>query len=178
MANGNEVVNNPPSERGAEDIMFSSPIPGEGMTSDPSTPKPWETPPEFVEVEKAQEFLFERIMENGEEFVGLMADGIPIENIATTIVVGGFQEGKWNPDLVLLLAEPTMYILLFLAEQAGVDYVLSFNQEEESMEPEGKAKMYGHLSESMKKVSEKVKEQTASAPVAEMLPSLLGKGEI
>ena len=178
MANGNEVVNNPPSERGVEDIMFSAPIPGEGMTSNPATPKPWETPPEFVEVEKAQEFLFEKIMENGEEFVGLMADGLPIEDIAATVVIGGFQEGKWNPDLVLLLAEPTMYILLFLAEQAGVDYVLSFDQEDESLGPNDRAKMYGHMAESMKNVTKKVQEQTASASVAEMIPSLLGKGEV
>ena len=33
----------------------------------------------------------------------------------------GFREGKWNPDLMMMLIEPFMYLLMALAEKAGID---------------------------------------------------------
>ena len=34
----------------------------------------------------------------------------------------GFREGKWNPDLLMMLMEPFMYLLMALAEKAGIEY--------------------------------------------------------
>ena len=34
----------------------------------------------------------------------------------------GFREGKWNPDLMVMLIEPLMYLLMALCEKAGVEY--------------------------------------------------------
>jgi hypothetical protein len=36
----------------------------------------------------------------------------------------GFSEGKWNPDLMFLLAEPVAYMLIALAERQGIDYIV------------------------------------------------------
>ena len=36
----------------------------------------------------------------------------------------GFREGKWNPDLMLMLLEPFAYLLMALAEKSGVKYRL------------------------------------------------------
>ena len=37
----------------------------------------------------------------------------------------GFQDGKWNPDLMLLLIEPSVYIIMWLADKAGIEAQIS-----------------------------------------------------
>ena len=34
----------------------------------------------------------------------------------------GFREGKWNPDLMLMLMEPFMYLLMALCEKCAINY--------------------------------------------------------
>ena len=58
-------------------------------------------------------------------------EGIPIMEIVQTILFAGFDKGMWNPDLMLLLAEPSTYIIMALAERAGIDYVIYAEEEEE-----------------------------------------------
>lgn len=173
------LPNEGPSDAPADSMLFSAPIPGEGLTSDPANPKPWERPPQFTELEKAQEFIFENLMATSEDFVGLMAQGIPVDHLATTICMGGFMEGKWNPDLLMLLIEPTIYMLLFLAEQTGVDYVITEDEEDDYMEPETQRKMMSTLSKMKKQIGSKVKEKTESSDIQSLLPpSLLEQGEM
>jgi hypothetical protein len=43
----------------------------------------------------------------------------------------GFNEGKYNPDLMLLMIEPTAYMIMALAERAGIDYEVMEDDEEE-----------------------------------------------
>lgn len=172
------LPNKGPSDMAVDPIMFSAPIPGEGLTSDPANPKPWERPPEFTQLEEAQTFIFDKLMETSEDFVSLIGQGIPVDHLATTIVMGGFMEGKWNPDLMLLLIEPTIYMLLFLAEQTGIDYVLSEDEEVDYMEPETQRKMMSNIQKIRKEVGNKVKNETQSSDVSSLLPpSLLGQGE-
>ena len=70
-----------------------------------------------------------------------LADGMPVGSMASMILQAGFQEGKWNPDLMMLLIEPTMYILSAIAEQCGIDYLLyegdtfeSYDEDEEEID--------------------------------------------
>ena len=49
-------------------------------------------------------------------------DGVPIMDIVAQIGYVGFREGKWNPDLMLLLAEPLAYALMSMAENADIKY--------------------------------------------------------
>ncbi len=44
--------------------------------------------------------------------------------LAQVYLTKGFQEGKWNPDLMLLLIEPTIYLLMWLASQVDIDFQL------------------------------------------------------
>ena len=110
--------------------MFDAPIPGQSLTQSPDTPLPYETPPEFVNVEDAREWLFEHLTdpESVPELIGFISDGVPIEILATQVVFGGMVSGKWNTDMMLLLIEPAVYTLLFIAEQSGVDYILSYDE--------------------------------------------------
>jgi len=43
----------------------------------------------------------------------------------------GFSNGKWNPDLMLLLVEPLMYMVMSLCEKAGVEYTLYRGEEQD-----------------------------------------------
>ena len=106
---------------------FSKPIPGQSLTNDPDNPYPWESPPEFVNVNAAIDSIVMNMLGDEEKLANIievLASGeIPIAGIAQIILEDGFRKGKYNPDLMLLLAEPLMVILMALAERAGIrDY--------------------------------------------------------
>jgi len=106
--------------------MFDSPTPGSSLTSDPQNPRAWETPPEFNTEEEALKNIFMNLTDedNHEQLLNSLRDGNPIEMIVQILLFKGFQEGKWSPDLMLLLIEPTIYIVMWLADQAGIDATL------------------------------------------------------
>ena len=60
-----------------------------------------------------------------------MSDGIPIAGLAEVLIKTSFQKGKINADLAVTLMEPTMYMLLSVAEKIGVDPVLSDDEEDD-----------------------------------------------
>ena len=43
----------------------------------------------------------------------------------------GFREGKFNPDLMMMLMEPIMYLLMALAEKAGIEYRIDSEDDDE-----------------------------------------------
>ena len=106
---------------------FNKPVPGQSLTNDPDNPYPWESPPEFVNVNTAIDSIVMNMLGDEEKLANIievLASGeIPIAGIAQIILEDGFRKGKYNPDLMLLLAEPLMVILMALAERAGIrDY--------------------------------------------------------
>tara|TARA_R110000824_G_scaffold299302_1_gene487424 strand:- start:4531 stop:5052 length:522 start_codon:yes stop_codon:yes gene_type:complete len=115
---------------------FNRPIPGESLTRDPDDPMPSEKAPEFTTVKDASEYIFESLTseESYEEIINLMAGGMPLVAIAQTLLFSGFNEGKWNPDLVMLLIEPTVYMLMALAERADIDFVIAPDDAEDQAE--------------------------------------------
>ena len=59
------------------------------------------------------------------ELVNMINDGIPLDEIAQVVLYRGYTQGLWNPDLMLLLIEPTIYLLIAIADYADIkDYVL------------------------------------------------------
>ncbi len=130
---------------------LDGPVPGESLTADPATKAPFETAPVHTDVNSAMEDLFLRISEEGvlDGLLNQMRAGIAIEDIAQVILFSGFREGKFNPDMMLLLIEPTIYMLLWFAEYADIEPVLhpdddlatNFDEEdveiEEAPVPEG-----------------------------------------
>ena len=134
------------------------PIPGQSLTSDPNNPSPYEQPPEYTSIHEACEFLFSNFIEE-ETYATLMSlldDGMPVMDIVQTTLFTGFSEGKWNPDLMMLLIEPTAYMLLALAERAEIDPIIYRDEEEDEMDEEailGVSFERGKL-ETMKKYSE------------------------
>lgn len=109
------------------------PIPGQSLTTDPENPAPYEQPPEYTSIHEASEEIFSGLIEEQtyKELMGLLADDVPVMDIVQTLLFAGFKEGKWNPDLMLMLVEPVAYMLLALAERAGIDPKIYQGEEED-----------------------------------------------
>ena len=103
---------------------FEGPVPGQSLTANPDEPQSWEKPPEHVTLDGALNGLFEFMTEE-ETYINIvtaLGDGMPVTGMTQMILEDGFQKGSWNPDLMMQLIEPTMYMIMSMAEKAGVKY--------------------------------------------------------
>jgi len=66
-----------------------------------------------------------------------LSNGVGVIDIASITLYSGFLEGKWNPDLMTLLMEPTMYMIMALAEKADIPYSLEAGDDEAVVEMSG-----------------------------------------
>tara|TARA_R100000426_G_scaffold43782_1_gene33358 strand:- start:299 stop:937 length:639 start_codon:yes stop_codon:yes gene_type:complete len=118
-------------------VNAGRPIPGQSLTSSPEQRRPFEQPPEFVNFKEALDYTVAELLRE-EVYTNIVVgigQGIPVADVALEIGYAGFREGKWNPDLMLMLIEPLVYVLMALCEKAGVEYRLSSDPEiEEEME--------------------------------------------
>ena len=118
---------------------FNAPIPGESLTASPDTPTAWERPPEYTDQEEAMRAVYFELTEQDtlRELVNKIDDGVALDEIAQVILYKGYRSGKFNPDMVLLLAEPTIYLLIAIADYADIkDYVLYEGEEEDDPDTE------------------------------------------
>ena len=69
-----------------------------------------------------------------ENYIPLMKGigaGVPITDVTLQMLRAGFEQGKWNPDLLMMLIEPTMYTIMALAEKANIQYRINGDEEED-----------------------------------------------
>tara|TARA_A100001201_G_scaffold135807_1_gene124324 strand:- start:3126 stop:3722 length:597 start_codon:yes stop_codon:yes gene_type:complete len=140
----------------------SRPIPGQSLTDSPDQSYPWESPPEYTNFQKAFNYLAEELLEE-DIYISLivaMGQGVPISDITLQLLQRGFQEGKWNPDLLLMLIEPTMYLLMALAEKAEIEPRL-YGDEEEDLDDEEQNE---RLQLQSKNLSELAKDKVGDMP--------------
>jgi hypothetical protein len=113
---------------------FNAPIPGESLTASPDTPKAWERPPELTDQEEAMEAVYMELTEQDtlRKLVTIIGEGVALDELAQVILYKGYTEGKFNPDMMLNLAEPTIYLLIAIADYAEIkDYVLYDGEEDD-----------------------------------------------
>tara|TARA_R100000329_G_scaffold52638_1_gene48369 strand:+ start:3514 stop:4140 length:627 start_codon:yes stop_codon:yes gene_type:complete len=167
-------------------------IPGQSLVKDPEQPYPWEGPPKYTTVPDASLAIFVE-MTKEETFVPLiqaLKQGFPVTDMANLILYRGFQTGQFSPDLMLLLLEPVIYMILALAEKAGIGDVVGYDGEEDDDEgePEEQIDALRRMKQSLQLAGKNVSEQSvADLPelkqeilefeVPENLPSLLGRSE-
>ena len=108
-------------------------VAGQSLTNDPESPMPFEGQPEFTTINDALGSILSNLLEQEaiENVVNSLSKGVPVSEMAYMIVYEGFRLGKWNPDLMMLLAEPVMYILLYIAERAEIDDVVIYTGEQD-----------------------------------------------
>jgi len=118
---------------------FNAPIPGESLVSSPDTPNKWERPPVYTTEERAMEELYLVLTEKEKltELIKIIDDGVALDEIAQIVLYKGYTEGQYNPDLMLLMIEPTIYLLIAIADYAGIkDYTLYQGEEEDDPDTE------------------------------------------
>ena len=106
---------------------FNAPVPGESLTASPDTPKSWERPPDFTDQEEAMRAVYMELTEQTtlRKIVDIIDEGIALDELAQVILYKGYTSGKFNPDMMMLLAEPTIYLLIAIADYADIkDYTL------------------------------------------------------
>jgi len=120
-------------------LATGRPIPGQSLTNSPEQPYKWEQPPEFVNTKEASLYVFSVLTtpETVPNLLESVANGVGIVDLASIVLYSGFLEGKWNPDLMTLLMEPTMYMIMALAEKANIKYVVDTGDDEKEPEITG-----------------------------------------
>ena len=148
------------------------PMPGQSLTNDPENPAPYEKPPQYTQLADALDYYFATFTEEGtyEKLLTTIAGGMPIMELVQIFLYKGFEDGLFNPDLMMLLAEPLAYMLAALCEREDIDFVITSDEEEE-VEPTG---MMQHAMSQIKDVGT---EEVLPEPIQEKMSLLAPRGE-
>ena len=190
------------SQEGLDNLVNLSnkggPIPGQSLTRDSEDPYPWETPPEFTNPREALDDVVGSIMqpEAMKNIVSALAQGAAVADLGTAILYAKFNEGKISPDAMMLLAEPVMYTIMAIGEEANIKYNIEgddldeFDDEDDKEDFDNKVNEFRNVLSDIKKGATKniepskidtnVVPESILAQVKEKGPeikSLLSKGE-
>tara|TARA_B100000780_G_scaffold211075_1_gene150963 strand:- start:135 stop:866 length:732 start_codon:yes stop_codon:yes gene_type:complete len=175
-----------------------APIAGQSLTNDVAQPYPWEKPPEFSNPREALDDIVGSIMqpEAVKNIVSALAKGGAVADIGTAILYAKFNEGKISPDAMMMLAEPVMYTIMAIGEEANIQYNIEgkdldeFDEEDSTEEFDGKVNEFRNVLSDIKKgvtkniepskIDTNVLPESILAQVKEQGPeirSLLSKGE-
>lgn len=107
--------------------IFDAPVPGQSLTDTPGNAR-WEHPPEYTDVEEASEYVWERLHKKEilEQVVTFLENNIPVEAVARMVLFGGFMEGKWTPDVAILLSEIVFKQIVAIGVKAEVPNMKMF----------------------------------------------------
>jgi hypothetical protein len=156
--------------------QMQRPIPGQSLTNSPDTPYPWEQPTEFTEIQPAIESMFINLTEDDAygALVDIIDSGNTIAEAAQIILFAGFEEGLWNPDLMTLLIEPTMYLIMALVERAGrVEYKIDRDPDE--LDEEEKAEEITAMEKLLSQTAIQAEEDKVSGVKSGVLPTEIEK---
>ena len=156
--------------------QMQRPIPGQSLTNSPDTPYPWEQPTEFTEIQPAIESMFINLTEDDAygALVDIIDSGNTIAEAAQIILFAGFEEGLWNPDLMTLLIEPTMYLIMALVERAGrVEYKIDRDPDE--LDEEDKAEQITAMEKLLSQAAVQAEEDKVSGVKSGVLPTEIEK---
>ena len=150
-------------------------IPGQSLTNSPENKHHWEQSPEFTTVKAALEDLVTEMLDEDiyVELVSSVGQGVTISDVVMQLLYTGFTEGKWNPDLFMLLIEPLMYIIMALCEKADIEYIIYRGEEEDEEEIDSEeASQFETLKGLTKeKVQDKISEEAVPGSILEKLES-------
>lgn len=107
-----------------EQNPFDSPIAGQSLTDTPGN-YPWEHSPQFATVEDASHSIWNGMHkeETMEKILVLLDAGLTVEEIVKVIVFAGFVEGKFNPDVGLLLVPIVSDMVVAIGKKAGIEKI-------------------------------------------------------
>tara|TARA_R100000781_G_scaffold114773_2_gene86897 strand:+ start:238 stop:765 length:528 start_codon:yes stop_codon:yes gene_type:complete len=100
---------------------FDAPVPGQSLTDTPGN-SPWEHPPQYTDLDKAAEYVWDNLHEENklEQILLILKSGVSVEALTRGILFTGFVDGKWSVDLALLLAEIVFNQILAIGVKAKI----------------------------------------------------------
>ena len=129
-----EIDDSEPSEEELKEFMRmqSKPkaIPGQSLTENPDSAKPWERPPLFPNPKDALEDVTQRLFqpESIKAVAQSLQKGASVGNVTELILYNDYHEGKYSVDVMLMLYEPVFYSVMNIGEAAGpINYRLDEN---------------------------------------------------
>jgi hypothetical protein len=124
----------PDNTKGFSAEFEGGPIPGQSLARAPGS-YPFEQPPQFTDPQEAFEALLEGLSETKAtiRLLNMLELGVPVYSLVYTLLMTGFAEGKWTPDVALLMAEPLATLLFRLARDAGIEAVPGVEEEEDDL---------------------------------------------
>jgi hypothetical protein len=160
-----------------ESMERGRPVPGQSLTNDPDQKYNWEKPTEYTNSREANLAIFEllTVPETTSNILESLIGGVSVIDISSIILYQGFLEGKWNPDLMTLLMEPTMYMVIALAQKADIEFKIdSIDEKEETGEKtlEVLNKGLSQLDKIKNQTVEKINPQVLPSDVREMVQDL------
>ena len=101
-------------------------IPGQSLTENPDSAKPWERPPLFANPRDALEDVTQRLFqpESIKAVAQSLQKGASVGNVTELILYNDYHEGKYSVDVMLMLYEPIFYSVMNIGESANVNYRL------------------------------------------------------
>jgi hypothetical protein len=147
---------------------FDRPIPGQSLTSDPDSPKPFEGPPKFTDRTAVLEHYFSVFTEENtyESMLDALDSGMSLMELTQVFLMEGFQKGLFNPDMMLMVAEPIAYMIAALAERADVDFTV-MNDEDER--PTGKDQEMSIMDQQLKTIEKPEMDEDFPSGLSEKL---------
>jgi len=114
--------------------MFSAPIPGQSLTSEPKN-STWENPPQMSEPEEALLWHLGRFdnPKKTEAVVALLALGLDLVTMTEGLLRTAVADGRHSVDVSLIIAPVIHEYLKGIADTSGVDYEEGLDGDEEEM---------------------------------------------
>jgi len=115
--------------------MFSAPIPGQSLTSEPKN-STWENPPQMSEPEEALLWHLGRFdnPKKTEAVVALLALGLDLVTMTEGLLRTAVADGRHGIDVSLIIAPVIHEHLKGIAEASGVDYTEGLEEDEEDFD--------------------------------------------
>lgn len=118
-----------PAAPGAMFPVLDGPTPGQSLLGEPRS-KPWERPPQFVEVEDALDYIWRMLCKPAvtKSTLTMLSQGMSVEAMARTLLFTGFAEGKWSWDMCMLMGRSVCIMIAGLGKAAGIRMKLYMNK--------------------------------------------------
>lgn len=138
----NEVDENSLNEL-SELIKKGRAIPGQSLVNNPQTPYNWEKPAKFANPREALKNISDELLEKEalQAVAFSLADGVSVEDLTSSILFAKFYKGDINPDTLLTLVQPLMYLVMSIGDEAGINFNIEANDVNEIDEEDEEEKI-------------------------------------
>jgi hypothetical protein len=108
---------------GAERSKFDTSIPGQSWTKTPDM-YPWDKPPRLNTPDEVMDYFIDKFSDEqvAKQLIGLLSMDISVATVVDSMLLTGFAEGLFTPDVAILTTEDLSMLVMHLADKSGVKY--------------------------------------------------------